>query len=211
MSHQLHSQLAADDSGSTLKALNGRAAIIGIEQAVFGVDLTHESTGTVEVAASLTDHGQNYSLGRPVVFRQGGLQCRNIRVVDAGPFRGKGDNGVVRAGITPFLETSIGERVDLFGRHAWIRVQQTQPHEKRVGLRTALASGQLLRLPGAFSPLVAMLIEQIGFDGVYISGAVLSANLGLPDIGLTTLTEVAQRGHAIDKLLPPREERHSRR
>src|SRR5256885_16123259 len=78
--------------------------------------------------------------------------------------------------------------------------QQTQPHEKRVALRTALASGKLLRFPGAFSPLVAMLIEQIGFDGVYISGAVLSADLGLPDIGLTTLTEVSQRGHAIARV-----------
>src|SRR6266550_2036613 len=78
--------------------------------------------------------------------------------------------------------------------------QQTQPHEKRVALRTALASGKLLRFPGAFSPLVAMLIEQIGFDGVYISGAVLSADLGLPDIGLTTLPEVASRGHEIARV-----------
>src|SRR5256885_12083477 len=78
--------------------------------------------------------------------------------------------------------------------------QSSQPHEKRVALRTALASSKLLRLPGAFSPLVAMLIEQIGFDGVYISGAVLSADLGLPDIGLTTLPEVSQRGHAIARV-----------
>src|SRR5439155_15488765 len=61
-------------------------------------------------------------------------------------------------------------------------------------------SGKLLRFPGAFSPLVAMLIEQLGFDGVYISGAVLSADLGLPDIGLTTLPEVASRGHAIARV-----------
>src|SRR5438552_12044418 len=74
------------------------------------------------------------------------------------------------------------------------------PREKRVALRTALASGKLLRFPGAFSPLVAMLIEQIGFDGVYVSGAVLSADLGLPDIGLTTLTEVSLRGHAIARV-----------
>src|SRR5438034_4866352 len=78
--------------------------------------------------------------------------------------------------------------------------QETQPHEKRTALRMALASGKLLRFPGAFSPLVAMLIEQIGFDGVYISGAVLSADLGLPDIGLTTLPEVSQRGHAIARV-----------
>ena len=36
-----------------------------------------------------------------------------------------------------------------------------------------------------------------GFEGVYVSGAVLSADLGLPDIGLTTLTEVAARGAQI--------------
>jgi methylisocitrate lyase len=42
-----------------------------------------------------------------------------------------------------------------------------------------------------------MLIERHGFEGVYVSGAVLSADLGLPDVGLTTLTEVAQRGRAI--------------
>lgn len=71
--------------------------------------------------------------------------------------------------------------------------------DKRKKLRADLASGRLLRFPGAFSPLVSMLIEQIGFDGVYISGAVLSNDLGLPDIGLTTLTEVSERGRAIGR------------
>ena len=52
-------------------------------------------------------------------------------------------------------------------------------------------------MPGAFSPLVAMAIQRHGFDGVYVSGAALSADLGLPDIGLTTLAEVAARGGAI--------------
>ena len=69
--------------------------------------------------------------------------------------------------------------------------------QKRAGLRAALKSGRLLRFPGAFSPLVAMLIERQGFEGVYVSGAALSADLGLPDIGLTTLSEVAARGGAI--------------
>ncbi|HEY0548868.1 MAG TPA: methylisocitrate lyase [Verrucomicrobiae bacterium] len=69
--------------------------------------------------------------------------------------------------------------------------------QKRVEFRAALKSGRLLRFPGAFSPLVAMLIERQGFEGVYVSGAALAADLGLPDIGLTTLSEVAQRGRAI--------------
>lgn len=69
--------------------------------------------------------------------------------------------------------------------------------DKRARLRAGLKSGRLQRFPGAFSPLVAKLVAEIGFDGVYVSGAVLSADLGLPDIGLTTLTEVSGRGGQI--------------
>ncbi|MEV7694621.1 methylisocitrate lyase [Microbacterium sp. NPDC089189] len=76
----------------------------------------------------------------------------------------------------------------------------TSPAEKRRLLRERLASGELLRMPGAFNPLSARLIERKGFDGVYISGAVLAADLGLPDIGLTTLTEVAGRGAQIARM-----------
>lgn len=72
--------------------------------------------------------------------------------------------------------------------------------EKRRLFRDRLASGELLRFPGAFNPLSARLIEQKGFDGVYISGAVLAADLGLPDIGLTTLTEVAGRAKQIARM-----------
>jgi len=69
--------------------------------------------------------------------------------------------------------------------------------DKRKDFRAALKTGKLLRFPGAFSPLVAMAIQRHGFDGVYVSGAALSADLGLPDIGLTTLSEVTSRGGAI--------------
>ena len=76
----------------------------------------------------------------------------------------------------------------------------TTPAEKRRLFRERLASGELLRFPGAFNPLSARLIEEKGFEGVYISGAVLSADLGLPDIGLTTLTEVAGRAQQIARM-----------
>jgi len=71
---------------------------------------------------------------------------------------------------------------------------------KRRVLRERLVSGELVRMPGAFNPLSAKLIEDKGFEGVYISGAVLAADLGLPDIGLTTLTEVAGRGGQIARV-----------
>jgi len=74
------------------------------------------------------------------------------------------------------------------------------PADKRRAFRERLATGELLRFPGAFNPLSARLIERKGFEGVYISGAVLSADLGLPDIGLTTLTEVAGRGQQIARM-----------
>jgi len=74
------------------------------------------------------------------------------------------------------------------------------PAEKRAALRAALATGELLRFPGAFNPLSARLIADKGFEGVYISGAVIAADLGLPDIGLTTLSEVAQRAQQISRL-----------
>jgi methylisocitrate lyase len=76
----------------------------------------------------------------------------------------------------------------------------TPAHEKRALLRRRLASGELLEFPGAFNPLSAKLIQQKGFDGVYVSGAVLAADLGLPDIGLTTLTEVAGRSQQIARM-----------
>ncbi|QIM16876.1 methylisocitrate lyase [Leucobacter insecticola] len=77
---------------------------------------------------------------------------------------------------------------------------QTTPADKRRLFRERLSTGELLRFPGAFNPLSARLIERKSFDGVYISGAVLSADLGLPDIGLTTLTEVAGRAQQIARM-----------
>jgi methylisocitrate lyase len=52
-------------------------------------------------------------------------------------------------------------------------------------------------IPGVFCPLVAKMAERIGFQAVYLSGGGLSASLGLPDIGLITLTEVVQQAQAI--------------
>jgi len=76
----------------------------------------------------------------------------------------------------------------------------TPPGQKRAAFRAGLASGKLLRFPGAFSPLSAMLIARHGFEGVYVSGAVIAADLGLPDIGLTTLAEVAGRAQQIARV-----------
>jgi methylisocitrate lyase len=74
------------------------------------------------------------------------------------------------------------------------------PAAKRAAFRVRLGSGDLLQLPGAFNPLSARLIERKGFDGVYVSGAVVAADLGLPDVGLTTLSEVAGRAAQVARV-----------
>ena len=72
--------------------------------------------------------------------------------------------------------------------------------EKRLEFVKNLQSKKLLRFPGAYNPLCAKLIAEIGFDGVYISGGVMSNDLGLPDIGLTTLDQVSYRANQITRV-----------
>jgi methylisocitrate lyase len=74
------------------------------------------------------------------------------------------------------------------------------PAAKRAAFRERLRAGGLLQLPGAFNPLSARLVERKGYDGVYLSGAVVAADLGLPDVGLTTLTEVAGRAAQVARV-----------
>ena len=72
--------------------------------------------------------------------------------------------------------------------------------EKRSNFVKKLQSKKLLRFPGAYNPLCAKLIAEIGFDGVYVSGGVMSNDLGLPDIGLTSLDQVSYRSGQIARV-----------
>ena len=72
--------------------------------------------------------------------------------------------------------------------------------EKRSNLISKLQSKKLLRFPGAYNPLCAKLIAEFGFDGVYVSGGVMSNDLGLPDIGLTSLDQVSYRSGQIARV-----------
>ena len=76
--------------------------------------------------------------------------------------------------------------------------ERIDPEEKRKQLKERLKSSPL-RFVGSFSPLVSRLIEKKGFDGIYVSGSVLSSLQGFPDIGLTTLKEVVEEAENITK------------
>src|ERR1700761_9457643 len=59
-------------------------------------------------------------------------------------------------------------------------------------LRGLLDSGETILAPGAFDPLAARLVEEAGFPAVYMTGFGTSAGLlGRPDVGLLTMTEMA--------------------
>jgi 2-methylisocitrate lyase-like PEP mutase family enzyme len=65
-------------------------------------------------------------------------------------------------------------------------------------LRRKLVAGAGLLVPGAANALAARIIEAAGFAAVYVTGAGLAnAYLGVPDLGLTTATEVADHVAAI--------------
>ena len=72
--------------------------------------------------------------------------------------------------------------------------------DKRIDFSKKLKNKKILRFPGAYNPLTAKLIEEIGYDGVYVSGGVMSNDLGYPDIGLTTLNDVSNRSKQIARV-----------
>ena len=77
---------------------------------------------------------------------------------------------------------------------------EKKAEQKRIDFDNKLKSKKILRIPGAYNPLTAKLIEEIGYDGVYVSGAVMSNDLGYPDIGLTTLNDVSKRSEQIARV-----------
>ncbi|WP_288582819.1 isocitrate lyase/phosphoenolpyruvate mutase family protein [uncultured Methylobacterium sp.] len=65
-------------------------------------------------------------------------------------------------------------------------------------LKSILARREAVSVPGAANALFARVIEDLGFEAVYVTGAgVANMHLGAPDIGLTTVTEVADAVAAV--------------
>ena len=73
-------------------------------------------------------------------------------------------------------------------------------NEKRLDFANKLKTNKIIRAPGAYNPLTAKVIEEIGYDAVYVSGGVMANDLGFPDIGLTTLEDVSNRSYLISRV-----------
>ncbi len=73
--------------------------------------------------------------------------------------------------------------------------------ERRRFLRDRLARRDALLVPGAGNALTARIIQDVGFEAVYVTGAgIANTLLGAPDIGLVTLTELAGTTEAISEI-----------
>lgn len=69
----------------------------------------------------------------------------------------------------------------------------TQSSSQSAGrrFRELLARPGILRMPGAHNGMAALQAKQVGFEALYLSGAAMTASMGLPDLGIITVDEVA--------------------
>lgn len=67
------------------------------------------------------------------------------------------------------------------------------PHEINKAFRARLSQGGAILMPGAANALAARVIDDLGFEAIYLSGAGLTNTyLGMPDLGFISLPEIAQ-------------------
>jgi len=76
------------------------------------------------------------------------------------------------------------------------------PEDPGARLRKLLSGKKTIAAPGVFNPAVALLAEEAGFECLYFSGAAFANSMGLPDLGVTTLTEVAEASGRIAAAVP---------
>jgi methylisocitrate lyase len=69
-------------------------------------------------------------------------------------------------------------------------------------LKKLLSGKRTVAAPGVFNPAVALLAQAAGFECLYFSGAAFANSLGLPDLGVTTLSEVAEAASRISAAVP---------
>ena len=63
----------------------------------------------------------------------------------------------------------------------------------RQTLKQLLKRNKLLVAPGCFDGLSARLVQEAGFEAAYLSGGAVARSMGIPDIGLVTMSEVIDR------------------
>ncbi|WP_371320153.1 methylisocitrate lyase [Chengkuizengella axinellae] len=73
-------------------------------------------------------------------------------------------------------------------------MSQTELSKK---MKAFINEQEILKLPGTHDAMAALIAKKIGFKALYLSGAAYTASRGLPDIGIVTSTEVAERAREL--------------
>ncbi|PSA94060.1 methylisocitrate lyase [Bacillus atrophaeus] len=76
---------------------------------------------------------------------------------------------------------------------SWIVNQQSTQEELAQGFRSLMSAPGILQIPGAHDAMAALIAKQTGFSAMYLSGAAYTASRGLPDLGIVTSSEMAER------------------
>ncbi|ARX66223.1 methylisocitrate lyase [Bacillus cereus] len=76
---------------------------------------------------------------------------------------------------------------------AWVVKKQSTQEELANRFGALVEANEILQIPGAHDAMAALVAKNIGFSALYLSGAAYTASKGLPDLGIVTSTEVAER------------------
>ncbi|GIO25011.1 methylisocitrate lyase [Oceanobacillus sp. J11TS1] len=80
---------------------------------------------------------------------------------------------------------------------AWIVDSPIPQHELADKFRQLAAEQGILQIPGTHDAMAGLVAKQAGFQSLYLSGAAYTASKGLPDLGIVTSEEVAERAKEI--------------
>ncbi|WP_026961012.1 methylisocitrate lyase [Alicyclobacillus herbarius] len=76
---------------------------------------------------------------------------------------------------------------------SWLIREHTDQAQLANRFRNLIQGPELLKIPGAHDAMAALVAQQVGFQALYLSGAAYTASRGLPDLGIVTSTEMADR------------------
>ncbi|SFB02793.1 methylisocitrate lyase [Lentibacillus halodurans] len=75
----------------------------------------------------------------------------------------------------------------------WIVEQSSTQEELANQFKELIMKNDILQIPGAHDAMAALVAKKTGFSSLYLSGGAYTASLGLPDLGIVTSTEMADR------------------
>lgn len=80
---------------------------------------------------------------------------------------------------------------------AWIVHKPVTQQDLAEQFRSKMLDKNILQIPGAHDAMAGLMAKQAGFHALYLSGAAYTASKGLPDLGMVTSAEMAERAKEI--------------